>query len=294
MKKGQDTILITGATGKQGGAVARELLARGHRVAAMTRKPASPEAAALRAKGAEIAHADLDDAASLEKVLRGVWGVFSVENTWEAGVEKEEEQGLRLAEIARQQGVQHFVYTSVGSANRNTGIPHFDNKYRIEQAVRRQRFPSWVILRPAFFMENFVSPLFKAGIDQGQLAIALKPTTKLQMIAVNDIGKYGAMSFDEPERMNGREIDIAGDERTMPEVAAVLSRAADKEIRFQELPIQAVRSMSEDMALMLEWFDRVGYATNIQENEKEFGIHPTSLREWAQNVTWSASAPAHP
>ena len=128
-------ILVTGATGQQGGAVARELLAKGAKVRAMTRHPESPKAIELKKLGAEIVQGDLDDAASLERALKGVWGAFAVQNTWEAGVEREEEQGKRFAELAKKAGVHHFVYASVQSADKKTGIPHFDNKARVEETV---------------------------------------------------------------------------------------------------------------------------------------------------------------
>jgi uncharacterized protein YbjT (DUF2867 family) len=217
MQKGTDLILVTGATGNQGNAVARQLLANGHKVRAMTRRPEGAAAQALGSLGAEVVQGDFDDSASLERALDGAWGVFAVQNTWEAGVEKEEEQGKRLAELARKMGVTHFVYTSVGSADRATGIPHFDNKWRIEEAVRRLGFPSHTILRPVFFMENWTSPWFKPGLDQGKLMIGLKPETVLQMISVADIGKYGVIAFEQYDMLDGEAIDIAGDEKTMPE-----------------------------------------------------------------------------
>src|SRR5467141_2967581 len=155
------TILITGATGKQGGATLRHLAGQpGFKIHAMTRKPESAAAKALAALGAEVVAGDLDDAASLERVLKGAWGVFAVQNTWEAGVEKEEEQGKRIAHLAREHGVQHFVYTSVGTAHLKSCIPHFENKARIEEVVRGLRFPSHVIIRPVFFMENLTGPWF--------------------------------------------------------------------------------------------------------------------------------------
>lgn len=281
------TILITGITGQQGGTVARELLARGYRVKGMTRKPDSEKAHEFRKLGAEIVQGDLDDAASLKRALQSVWGVFAIQNTWEAGVEKEEEQGKRIAKIAKEAGVQHYVYSSVGSAHRNTGIPHFENKWRIEETVRGLGFPSHIIIRPVFFMENLASPWFKPGIDQGQLMIALKPETALQMIAVNDIGKYGLAAFEKHKELNGREIDIAGDALTMPETARILSEAAGKKVDFVQLPIEEVRKFSEDYAMMLEWFDRVGYNADIAGNTKEFGIKPTSFKDWAKQQNWS-------
>src|SRR5207249_797861 len=147
------TILITGVTGHQGGATARSLRGSGFRLRGLTRKPGSEPAAALARDGVEIVKGDLDDEASLRAALAGAWGVFGVQNTWEAGVEREEVQGKRLATLAREAGVEHYVYTSVGSAHKQTGIPHFDNKWRIEETVRDLRFPSHVILRPVFFSE---------------------------------------------------------------------------------------------------------------------------------------------
>lgn len=218
---------------------------------------------------------------TLETALAGVWGVFSVQNTWEAGVEREELQGIRFAEMAKNEGIEHFVYSSVGSAHLKTGIPHFDNKARIEEKVRELGFPSFVILRPVFFMENLLSPSFKPGLDAGKLAIALKPETRLQMIAVEDIGRFGRLAFERYTSLNGRAIDIAGDERTMPETAEILGRALGRKIDFVPVPIAEVRKQSEDYAVMLEWFDRVGYSADIHGLFHEFGVRALTLGEWA-------------
>jgi uncharacterized protein YbjT (DUF2867 family) len=273
-------VLITGATGKQGGATLRHLAGQGgFGIRAITRKPDSAAAKALAALGAEVVSADLDDSASLERALAGVWGVFSVQNTWEAGVEKEEEQGKRLAKIARGHGVQHFVYTSVGSAHKKTGIPHFDNKRRIEETVKALGFPSHTILRPVFFMENLISPGFLSG---DKLVSALKPETKLQMIATDDIGRFGAKAFVDAGRMKGIELDIAGDAVTMPEAAEAISQLVGKNVTYQPLPIEAVRQNSDDMARMLEWFDAVGYAADIPSLESTWGIRPLTLKDWVR------------
>jgi uncharacterized protein YbjT (DUF2867 family) len=290
MTKSED-ILVTGATGKQGGAVARELLARGYRVRAITRHPDGEAAQVLAKLGAEVIWGDLDDPASLAEAVKGVWGVFSVQNTWEAGVEREEGQGKRFARIAKEAGVRHFVYSSVGSADRKTGIPHFDNKWRVEETVRSLDFPSYTILRPVFFMENFLSPWFKPGLDKGKLTVGIKPTTVLQMIAVRDIGKYGAWAFDNHEALNKRAIDIAGDAHTMPETARIIGAAAGRKIEFAATPIEEVRKFSESYAMMLEWFDAVGYNANIKKISQESGIQPTTLANWAAMVDWSV-APA--
>jgi len=244
----EKTILITGATGKQGGATLRHLTRLGgFKLRALTRKPDGDAAKAVAALGAEVVAGDFDDAASLERAVAGAWGVFAVQNTWEAGVEGEEEQGKRLAKIARDKGVQHFVYTSVGSANRKTGIPHFDNKFRVEETVKQLGFPSHVILRPVFFMENLPSPWFLNG---DKLTTALKPQTKLQMVAVDDIGKFSAKAFAEADKFKGAEIEYAGDAVTMAEAAAAMSELTGKTVSYQPIPIDAVRPSSDSLAVL--------------------------------------------
>ena len=242
------TILITGVTGNQGGAVAQALQGTGFHLRGLTRKPDSERAAALARQGVDIVKGDLDDEATLRRALAGAWGVFGVQNAGEAGVEREEAQGKRLATLAREAGVEHYVYTSVGSAHKRTGVPHFDNKWRIEETVRGLRFPSHVILRPVFFMENLLAPFSLQG---STLAWALGPGTKLQMIAVDDIGWFGARAFTDAAALNRREIDLAGDVRTMPEAAEILTEALGRPIAFAQTPIEQVRQYSKDMAVML-------------------------------------------
>jgi len=276
------TVLITGVTGNQGGATARALAGRGVRLRGMTRRPHSDAARALKDLGVEIIEGDLDDEDSLKRAVEGAWGAYAVQNTWEAGVEREETQGHRLARIAHAAGVERYVYASVGSAHRNTGIPHFDNKHRVEDTVRALGFRSYAIIRPVFFMENLTSPWFLSG---DTLHAAMKPTTVLQMIAVDDIGKYGALAFTEPARLQNRAIDIAGDAVTMPAVARVLGKALGRTINFVEIPIEEVRKNSEDLAIMMQWFGDVGYDADIEGHAREFGIAPTTLEEWARRLS---------
>jgi len=279
--KSDGTILITGATGHQGGAVARALQGSGFRLRGLTRKPESERATALARQGVEVVKGDLDDDSTLRRALAGVWGVFGVQNSWEAGVEGEEAQGKRLATLAREAGVEHYVYTSVGSAHKRTGVPHFDNKWRIEETVRGLGFPSHVILRPVFFMENLLAP---SSLQGDKLSSALKPDTKLQMIAVDDIGWFGARAFTDHAVLDRREIDLAGDMRTMAEAAAILAKALNRPIAFVQTPIEQVRQYSEDLALMLEWFERVGYSADIAGLEREFRRTLTKLPDWARRA----------
>jgi len=231
------TVLVLGATGNQGGAVARQLLKRKFRVKAVTRKPDSEAAKNLSKLGAQVVQADIGDTAAIEKAIEGVWGAFSVFTMAEAGVKWEEEQGVKFAEAAKKAGVECFVYSSVASANKNTGIPHFESKWHIEEKVRRVGFPLYTIVRPVSFMENILSPRTWPAIEKGTLMMGLRPEAKQQMIAVEDIGRFAAMAFEQPDRMNKEEIDIAGDELTVEEMAQILSNAIGKQIKAVPVPI---------------------------------------------------------
>src|SRR5215218_9722039 len=147
-------IVVTGATGKQGGAVARSLLNRGFRIRALTRNPQKPEAQALADQGAEVVQGDMEDPSAMERLTEGAHGVFSVQNFWETGYDREVQQGKTVADAAKAAGVEHFVYSSVGSAHRQTGIPHFESKWEVEEYVRQIGLP-YTILRPTAFMQNW-------------------------------------------------------------------------------------------------------------------------------------------
>ncbi|MGH7181635.1 MAG: NmrA/HSCARG family protein [Nitrospiraceae bacterium] len=276
-------VLVTGATGQQGGAVARALLGKGQKVRVMTRH--LEKATPLAQAGAEIVQGDLTDQANLQMALRGVYGVFAMSTPFEAGMEVEVRQGIMLADAAKQAGIAHYVYTSVGSAHRDTGIPHFDSKWRVEQHIRQIGLPA-TILRPVWFMENFTT--FAKPSAEGVLMLPMKPATKLAMVALKDIGEFGAASFLRPKDFLGQAIDIAGDDLTMPEATVLLTKAMGRSIRFQEFPMdQAEAAMGHDLATMFRWFNGVGYAIDIPWLKRQFGIPLTTFSEWAKTMDWA-------
>ena len=276
-------ILVIGATGQQGGAVARALLAKGQKVRVMTRH--LEKAASLAQAGAEIVQGDLTSQVNLQMALRGVHGVFAMSTPFEAGMEAEVRQGIMLADAAKQAGIAHYVYTSVGSAHRKTGIPHFDSKWTVEQHIRQIGLPV-TILRPVWFMENFTT--FAKPSAEGALMLPMKPARKLAMVALKDIGEFGAAAFLRPNDFLGQAIDLAGDELTMPETAALLTKAMGRPIRFEEFQMdQAEAAMGHDLATMFRWFNEVGYAINIPGLKQQFGIPLTTFAEWMKTVDWA-------
>ena len=276
-------ILVIGATGQQGGAVAKALLAKGQKVRVMSRHP--EKTASLAQAGAEVVQGNLTNQADLQMALRGVYGVFAMSTPFEAGMEAEVRQGIMLADAAKQAGVAHYVYTSVGSAHRNTGIPHFDSKWTVEQHIRQIGLPA-TILRPVWFMENFTT--FAKPSAEGVLMLPMKPARKLAMVALKDIGEFGAAAFLRPKDFLGQAIDLAGDELTIPETAALLTKAMGRPIRYQEFPMdQAEAAMGHDLATMFRWFNEVGYAIDIPGLKQQFSIPLTTFAEWIKTKDWA-------
>ena len=277
------TILVTGATGQQGGAVAHSLLRQGHNVRALTRNP--NRAVGLSKAGAEVVKGDLTDKATCERALQEVDGVFAVSTFAEAGMDSEVQQGIILAEAAKKANVKHFVYTSVGSADRNTGVPHFDTKVKIETVIRQLGLPA-TILRPVWFMENF--GVYFVPSPEGVLVVPLRPDNKLQMIAVQDIGEFGAAAFLRPAEFIGQAIDLAGDEMTPREIAAHLSRTMGRSIQFQQMPDDQVEAtMGTDFALMFRWLNEVGFSVDIPALRQRFGIPLTSFTDVIARADWA-------
>jgi uncharacterized protein YbjT (DUF2867 family) len=183
MVANQRKVLVTGATGQQGGSLARLLLQKKHKVYALTRNTQSASAKDLRNKGANIVKGDLDDSDSLERAVKDVESVFLMGTPFEDGIEGEIRRVKLMADVAKENKVEHLVYSSVANADKKTGIPHFESKYKVEQHIKNLGIPH-TIIGPTFFMENLLGP----GLEQGQLALPLSSSTILQQSALENIG----------------------------------------------------------------------------------------------------------
>jgi uncharacterized protein YbjT (DUF2867 family) len=278
-------ILVLGATGQQGGATVRALASRGFSVRALTRDPDKPAARALVDRGATVVKGELEDSRSLQRAMDGVHGVFSVQTPFgPGGTERETREGIAVADAARDAGVEHLVYSSVGGAERNTGIPHFESKSLIEKHVRATGIHA-TILRPVFLMENFTG-LGPREVD-GQLVLrmALAPETRLQMIAVRDVGVFAALAFEGREGIAGQALEIAGDELAMTEVASTFAAATSRSVRYERQPLAELAARSAEMARMFGWFEAAGYQANIAALKR---LNPalTTLAAWLAAGSW--------
>jgi len=290
------TVAVAGATGKQGGALARLLLDRGHQVRALTRKPSSPAALALQALGAEVHEADLDDRAAVRRAAKGADAFFLVATPFEEGVTAEVRQGLSAAKAAKEAGVKHLVYSSVAGADQRTGIPHFDSKREIEVYVEKLGVP-YTIVGPVFFMENLLGPAFLKGLRAGVLEMPLPESRPLQVIAVADIAGFTRIALERPSEFQGRRIEIASDSLTGPGMATALA-ANGRSISYLAGSLDRARAYSADFGRMWEWFDRVGYRVDVSalvRSYPEVGWH--DFRHWAYGQDWSildAAGPEQP
>jgi uncharacterized protein YbjT (DUF2867 family) len=283
---GGRVILVTGATGKQGGATARHLLGRGYVVRALTRDTGSESAGELKRLGAEVVQGDMDDRGSVQRAVEGAYGVYSVQNFWETGFEREVEQGVTLADEAKRAGVEHFVYSSVGSAHRNTGLSHFESKWKIENHLRGIDLPH-TIFRPVWFMENWEG--FRSWILGGTLALPLDPGVNFQQVAVDDIGAFAAHAFDNPQQWLGRAVDLAGDEQTVGQVAETFSGVIGRRVEYQQVGWDDyLNSAGQEYHDMFRWFQEVGYDAEIASVRRE-GPKLTSFEEYLREHGWEGA-----
>jgi len=291
-----EPVLVTGATGKQGGAVARALLATGVPVRALVRDPQSASASEIEALGATLVAGDLNDKDSLTAAAHGARAVFSVQTPDRADPSSASEmlQGKNLVEAAKAAQVEQFVHTSVAGAGEfHRTAPgwtegrwnrHFwESKAYTQELVRDAGFIYWTLLKPSFFMENFIRPsaLFADGVGD-RLVTAIAPDTVVSLVAVQDIGRAAAAAINDPARFTKVELELASDLLTMREIAAVLSDVLGTEIEAPSLtaeeavaaglPVGAVHSQQRMNEV-------VGPA--VPEYARNLGLTTTGFRTWA-------------
>lgn len=297
MNKKQKVILVTGATGLQGGSVAREALKQGFKVRILVRDINSPKAKALIQKGAEAVVGNFDDPSSLERAMQNADAVFSMTNPATPGTDSERQQGHALIQSALNSGVQQFVHTSVARAGTHTDFPRWESNYwpkeywtdkwEVEEAIRTAGFASWTILKPAFMMDNFVDSehrkIMFPHIQQGELKTAILPDTQLDLITADDVATFACAAFNNPEKFNEKNIELASESLTMSEVAAVLSDVTGERLTVYSLsPEEAVnQGIFLGVVRSHEWDNEVGYNVDI-DSLKTYNLKLTPFKEWAE------------
>jgi uncharacterized protein YbjT (DUF2867 family) len=235
--------------------------------------------------GASLVTASLEDTAAIIKALEGATSLFAMTTPF-GGTEAEIRQGVATADAAKAAGV-HLVFTSVGSANRQTGVPHFDSKYEVEKHIAKVNVRA-TILAPVAFMENL--NFIKEQLAKGIYASALPPTRALAQVAVPDIGAVAVRVLEDSARFTGKRFDLAGDELTGNDAMSILSRVTGRNFTYYQVPLDVVRQrMGEDAVKMYEWFDRVGFAVDRAALRREFpDVAFQDFESWAKKQDWNA------
>ena len=281
------TVFVTGATGNQGGAVIDHLLASGtgFDVLGLTRDASSDAASALEYRGVEMVEGDLNDPDSLRPHVAAADAVFAVTNFWTQGYDAQIQQGKNIADVSAEEGVEQFVFSGVGSHHEDTGVPHFDSAWEIEQHAASLDLPL-TVLQPVFFFQNFEA--FVEDILEGTIALPLAEDVSLQMVDVDDVGYAAATAFERPDDFVGDRVALAGDELTLEETAEVLSDVTGVDVDPVHVPIEdAYESFGEEFTVMCEWFNEVGYSADIDANEGTFGFEFTTLSEYLERHDWA-------
>ncbi|MGP8077013.1 MAG: NmrA/HSCARG family protein [Thermoplasmata archaeon] len=280
-------VLVTGISGNQGSHLAQQLLARGHRIRALVRNPQHPMLETFRSKRVDVVQGNFEDQASIQQAARGIDAMFLMSTSIQSGPEAETRQAISAIEAAKGVGVPWLVYSSVGDANRRTGIPHFDSKFAVEEHLARSGI-SYAVTAPTSFMENFLAPFQMASIRQGKLVQAISPDRPIQMVALDDLSAFVCHVIENPFQFQRKRINVASDSSSGTESARILSEVSGRKIQFQQLPIEALRSQNVDLAKMFEWLERVGYTADIEGLRREY---PTvgwqRLRGWATRIDWN-------
>ena len=289
-------ILVIGATGAQGGATAHRLLVHKHRVRILCRNPSAQSAQALVNAGAEVLPGNLDDIATVNTAMRGVSGVFSVQVPDVTGTDSERRHGLALVQAAINAGVKQFVHTSVTANGTHADFPrwgsgywnekYWTDKWAVEEAVITAGFPSWTVLRPAFIMENFIEPKVKhlfPDMRKGELATALQPGTRMQLISADDVGAFAHAAFDDPASFNRKTIELAAEALTMEQIASTLTAVLGKKVDAIPLSLEDAlkRGLSPGWVRTQEFRNKVGYRVNL-DDLKRYSIALESFGQWVR------------
>lgn len=283
-KKISRTILVTGATGHQGSAVCRTLCHRGHRVHAFTRDPQSDEAKRVQQLGAVLVEGNFEDRESLAKAMKGCDAVFAMGTPYEKGVDAEIREDENIVDVAGDVGIQHLLFSSVASADQDTGIAHFDSKHIVEEQLAKSGVP-YTIVAPVYFMENLWS---ERELPLGFFSWGIPRDRPLQQVALSDLAEVCAELLELRDPYLGRRIEVASDEITGDDAASILTREAGRQFSYQQRsPEEKGAALGEDYVKMLAWFVEEGYRADIAKLHEEFqGVHWHTFESWAHEQDW--------
>jgi uncharacterized protein YbjT (DUF2867 family) len=274
-------VLVLGATGGQGGAVAAALLSSGVPVRALVRETASRGARSLADAGAELAAGDFTDVEALTAAMRGAAAAFALTTPFESGVDAEVAQGKAIITAARASSLPHLVFSSVAGALSGAGVPHFESKAVVERQLAASGVPHTVVA-PTYFYDNALGGLRE--IEEGVLYLPLPPGRRLQQLDRVDLGRFAALVLTSPARFAGQRIELASSDPTGPEMALALGAALGRSVSFRQVPDEALGG-NADMAAMWTFLGGEGYQADIAGLRRDYpAVGWTSFADWARRT----------
>lgn len=279
-------VLVVGATGTQGGAVARRLLDDDHdfEVYGLTRDPSSRAARHLAERGVRIVRGNLWEPSTLVSAMEPVDAVYGMTDYWEAGSDGEITQGINLANAAADAGVDRFVFGSVAGAGERPDVPMIETKARIERHIDRLGLPATVI-RPGYFVQNFT--LRREDILDGTLALPLAPGRSLPLADTFDIGRLVVRALLEPDTYEGASIPLVGERLTLADMADTVGRVLGRAVEPVHIPIDVARAeVGDAYADLFEWYNAATHEGAVRDLERTYDFVPTSLSEYLLDTDW--------
>ncbi len=290
-------ITVFGATGAQGTPVVKALVAKGFQVRAVTRNPDSDKAKALKAAGAEVVKANLDDTANVEAAVQGAYGVFLVTDFWgvfaqikdpEKAKETEIAQGKRVADVCKKAGVKHLVYSGLAHAQKLFGksIPHFDGKGIVEEYLDEAGIPNTSVRYP-FYYENFLTFFKPEKHDDGTYSYTTSMDGPLYAMTIEDGGPVVAQVFSNPDEFIGKKIGISGDKRSVQEYMDILTKVTKKTFKHNQVPTETFAHFpfpgADELAVMWEFFTYEEYFKRDIDLTKRLNPATRNFEQWAKD-----------
>jgi uncharacterized protein YbjT (DUF2867 family) len=267
-----DVVVVTGATGRQGGAVVRHLLSDGWRVRAVTRSPGSERARALMGRGVEVVAADMADLDAVRRACTGAYGVYSVQNPMVAGAEGEAVQGRNVVTAAADVGVTHLVHGSGGPGTPGTGVAAWDVKLEVAAYARSRGLPL-TVLRPMAFMELLTDKDLYPPVTAWHLMPRLVGEDRpLPWLSAEDLGAIAARVFGDPATYVGTDVGLAADVRSVAQCREVWREVTGRSPRRIPMPLWLFeRFVSPDLTRMWRWLASHDVEADVTQTRS---IHP--------------------
>ncbi|MBD1924562.1 NmrA/HSCARG family protein [Microcoleus sp. FACHB-831] len=286
-------VLLIGVTGGTGGNAIAGFLEQGvTNLRAITRKidPNRPSLSKMLNAGIELVEANLDDENSLEAAFAGISAVYCHATSKDSAKPDplEVERAKRVAQVAKKADIKHFVYNSAGSADRNSGISHIEQKYKVEQILKQAGLPT-TMLRACLFMEELWKKYTRPSILKGVFRFSIQPDKPLHLIANKDMGRIAAYVMKNPSKYIGQEIELAGDVLTPKQLADAFSKAQGIPVVYKEAPAWIfLLLLRSELYGLIQWYRTKGYQANVKQlREEEFPGLLTTFSEFLEETNWA-------